>query len=95
MIFKRVFHVLFLIMVAYLTKENGDMIGNKEVRQYIKSLQKRCKIYGVNPPVINKTKSGHLKIRIRDNVIVLPSTPSDWRFRKNADSEFKKVFSVV
>ena len=72
------------------------IMGNKEVRQYIKGIKKRCKIHGIEPPEINKTKSGHLKIRINGTIIVIPSTPSDSRFRKNADREFnKRVFSVV
>ena len=71
------------------------IMGNKEVRQYIKGIKKRCKIYGLEPPEINKTKSGHLKIRINGTMIVLPSTPSSPSWRRNKDSEFKRVFSGV
>tara|TARA_B110000467_G_C18315820_1_gene481377 strand:+ start:1907 stop:2137 length:231 start_codon:yes stop_codon:yes gene_type:complete len=75
----------------------GDMImGNKEVKQYMKWIKKESKIHGLPPPQFKYKGSGHIEVIVEGYLkIYLPSTPSSRGWRRNKDSEFKRVFSVI
>jgi len=69
------------------------MICNKEIRQEIKILRKKCKLQGISPPILTKKKS-YVTVDCNGGKVRIPTTPSDWRSIRNMKSDFRKYLNV-